>query len=101
MTDSNTDPIHTPQVLGLPADLGIEHAESLKHMLIQRVQEPGSITLSGSAVQRLHTSTLQLLLAFVRSRESADLSFCWADTSPVLLQAATHLGLSESLRLNP
>lgn len=92
--------LSAPQVLNLPADLGIEHAETLKQMLTQCANETGTITLDGEQVHRLHGAAMQLLLAFVRARQTAGLSWGWQQASPALMQAAEHLGLTASLRLN-
>ena len=78
--------------LTLPADLGIESAASLKAMLTEHLAETGALDLDASQASRLHCASLQLLAAFVRSRQANDLP-TGLQASPALAQGLGLLGL--------
>lgn len=59
----------------------------------------GDVMVDGSAVERVDTAGLQLLLAFVNDHEQKGRRVAWTDSSAELRRAAARLGLAESLRL--
>lgn len=90
-----------PAPVALPADLGIEHAATLKALLLPAVAHAAPVQLDGSAVGRLHAAALQLLAAFCRDRRDAGLATIWSQASPVLRDAAATLGLNDLMDLHP
>jgi anti-anti-sigma regulatory factor len=57
------------------------------------------LELNASAVTRVSTATLQLLLGAVRAAEQRGLPVRWQDASPELREAAQQLGLTKALHL--
>lgn len=87
--------------LALPAVLGIEQAAALHAQLAPLLDHAGPVTLEGAEVERLHTATLQVLAAFVRTRHKAGRATAWQAPSLALRQAAARLGLEPLLGLAP
>jgi len=85
----------------LPATLGIEQAAALHALLAPAVGQPAAVTLAAADIERLHTATLQVLAAFVRTRRDAGRSTAWQGPSLALRQAAARLGLESVLGLSP
>jgi len=86
-------------LLSLDHDLGIESCADLKQRLADHLQHPGSLELDGSAIERVHAASLQLLCVLFRSREQAGFDTQWVGASPILCEAARLLGLSAVLGL--
>jgi len=55
--------------------------------------------LDGSAVQRIDTAGLRLLLAFMNERRAAGSAIVWRGTSRVLSSAAQEVGLTAAMHL--
>lgn len=83
----------------LPADLGIESAQTLKETLAAHVSEE-ALQVDASQTSRLHCASLQLLAAFVTSRNAQSLS-TGVTGSPAFDQAAALLGLESLLSATP
>ncbi|MET0289551.1 MAG: STAS domain-containing protein [Pseudoxanthomonas sp.] len=85
--------------VSLGEDLGIEASAELKQKLAPYLDQAMPVVLDGSEVMRVHTASLQVLCAFVRSRHDAghetELSAC----SDSLRNAARTLGLAQTLGL--
>jgi anti-anti-sigma regulatory factor len=82
----------------LGADLGIEAATDLKQQLAPHLAQP-QLALDASAVQRVHTASLQVLCTFVRERQQAGHRTEFSDSSPALRDAARLLGVAVQLGL--
>ena len=76
------------------SDIG-EFRNTMKKVVLRKAP----IILDGSAVTRIHTAALQVLLALVKAIKSKDKSFRWESVSEPLLSAATTLGLEKELGL--
>jgi len=87
-----------PSVLSLPIDAGIEHTAAMRALLAPHLDAP-TVTLDASQVQRVHTSTMQLLLMFCRDRTRAGRATVWHDPSATVQSAARLLGLVPTLEL--
>jgi len=85
--------------LPLDPDLSIETCAALKQRLDADLEQPTLLLLDGSAIERVHTASLQLLCALFRTRQHAGLDTGWIAASPVLREAARLLGLSAALAL--
>jgi len=84
----------------LDSNLGIEACADLKQHLADHLLHPEPLHLDGSAIERVHSASLQLLYALIRSRQHAGLETCWVGASPILREAARLLGLSTELGLS-
>jgi ABC-type transporter Mla MlaB component len=86
--------------VALGEDLGIEASAELKERLAAHLDEP-AVELDGTAVRRVHTASMQVLCAFIRSRRSSGRSTGLAGCSEPLRDAARLLGLTAQLGLPP
>jgi len=86
--------------LSLGNDLGIETCADLKQRLSGHLQHPEPLQLDGSATDRVHAASLQLLCALFRTRQRAGLETQWVDASAILRESARLLGLSAVLGLS-
>lgn len=81
-------------------DLGIETSTSLKERLAPHLGQAHAIVLDGADVRRVHTAGLQVLYAFVASRDSTGLRTELRGSSSVLRDAVRLLGLTAALGLD-
>jgi len=82
----------------LPADLGIEHVETLKASLAEHVAT-ANVSLGGAEVQRVHAASLQVLLSWFRLRDEAGLPTAWRAPSSRLTEACATVGATSLLHL--
>lgn len=83
----------------LPAVCTIRDAAELKLLLLASVTSRKLVRLDASAVERVDTAALQLLLAYLRDRRLRDALTEWAGCSRPLEDAARQLGLADLLGL--
>jgi phospholipid transport system transporter-binding protein len=83
----------------LQADCTLRQAAALKTSLLGHEADPRGAILDGSAVQRIDTAGLQLLVAFAQRQARAGRPLSWAAASPVLCEAGRRLGLAAVLSL--
>jgi phospholipid transport system transporter-binding protein len=83
----------------LAADCAIGSAGKLKTDLLRRLKQPGSVAIDASALQRIDTATLQVLVAFARDRGAAGRPVEWVGVPAVLSDAARLLNLTATLGL--
>ncbi len=83
----------------LQADCTLRQAAALKSSLLAFKPEPAGAILDGSAVQRIDTAGLQLLVAFAQREARAGRTLAWTSASPVLRDAGERLGLADVLSL--
>lgn len=81
------------------ADCTLAEAESLKTALTGLLEDPRTVTLDASAVQRVDTAALQLLAAFVRDRRLVGHDTRWRGADRTLEPAARLLGIDGVLEL--
>lgn len=86
-------------VVTLDSDLGIEHCAALKQALGEHLDAPQRAVDAG-AVERIHTASLQLLVAWWRDRSLAGRPTRWEACSDALRSAAGTLGLDAALDLD-
>jgi ABC-type transporter Mla MlaB component len=77
----------------------VSDAASLKERLAVLIGEPRPVTLDITALQRIDTAGLQLIVAFVRDRAGQGRTVEWQGSAPVLATAAQLLGLTSLLQL--
>jgi ABC-type transporter Mla MlaB component len=89
-TTSNTVRVETGSI-GTSGDL--------QRALIEQLDGSGTVRVEVGALERIDTTTLQLLAAFVRDLGAASRTVEWATRSEVLERAAQSLGLTAALAL--
>ena len=67
--------------------------------ILQEIDNGYTVTFEAEGVERIDTSTLQLLTSFIRDASTRDISIQWKDPSEVLVNSARLLGLVEHLHL--
>ena len=84
--------------LGIPADFRIADVTDM-HRQLGDVLDVAQIMLDGSAVDRIDTAALQLLVVFQREVRQRGNQLNWAGVSAPLHDAASQLGLAQALEL--
>ncbi|HXD36255.1 MAG TPA: STAS domain-containing protein [Rhodanobacter sp.] len=87
-----------PMTLALPADFRLAAQAAFKQQLIGALAHD-AIVLDGSAVERVDTAALQLLVVFQRELDARQRVPTWQSASPVLTEAADLLGLTQTLKM--
>jgi anti-anti-sigma regulatory factor len=85
--------------VSLPGDCTIREASVLHRMLLDALPLEAPVSIDGSAVERVDTSGLQMLLAFIRDRAAAGRRSVWAGHSNALTAAIQLSGLADPLGL--
>jgi len=85
-----------PAAVLLPADCTLREIGALHQCLRGAAHE---LPLDGSAVRRIDTAGVQLLVAFMRERKAANRAVRWQAASSALSQTVLSLGLSAALNL--
>ena len=75
----------------------VSEAEDGQAALRPHLEDAEPLSLTGDAVERVHTAGLQMLHAFVRERAALGLATVVTGASPVLADAARQLALAKSL----
>lgn len=89
-----------------PAGLKLEASCTLRDTIDMQFQllavdfGESDVRIDGSAVERIDTAGLQLLLAFVRHQSGRGKSVRWTAASPELLRGSQVLGLGDLLGLS-
>jgi ABC-type transporter Mla MlaB component len=81
------------------AECTVADASSLKAGLAKLLDESDAVTLDISAVQRIDTAGLQVIVTFIRERERQGRQVLWHGHAPAMVTAAKLLGLSSLLKL--
>ncbi|GAB2563670.1 STAS domain-containing protein [Dyella jejuensis] len=84
--------------VGMPADCRIADVSDL-HRQLREALDASRIVLDGSAVERVDTAALQLLVAFQRDAGTRGCPVSWAGASAPLRDAAVQLGVAQALAL--
>lgn len=85
--------------VALSPEWGIEASEGLKAALAEHIDVADEVVLAAAEAGRVHSASLQLLLAFVQTRRSAGLATRIHPCADALRDAAASLGLSADLGL--
>lgn len=81
----------------LPANLDMTALEDLKDNLLARVDQP-ELTLNASAVERLSTAAIQLILAAAKTMEAAGGTLNITKPSEAVEHIFSQLGLTQELQ---
>ena len=95
--DANVEEAHAR----LPADLGIAGAAALRDELLALRDSEAALRIDGSAVERVSTACLQVLLALFRDRAAGGRRTVLEPVSEPLAEAARWLGLDPHFDLSP
>ncbi len=85
------------EVFALPAVLDLTAAEPLHRALLDRVRTGDPLIVAGTAVERVSTAAIQVLLATAMDARSRGSSFLLRDASPILSDALIDLGVASHL----
>jgi len=77
----------------------VREAEAFKLVLAAAEDSSGDFVIDGSAVERIDTAGLQLLLGFAARLKLTERRLVWQGVSPALRQGAAQLGLADALGL--
>ena len=91
--------VANPTSLTLAAECLVTDASSLKASLSALLDQPQTVTVNASGLQRIDTAALQVITAFVRERSDRGQQVEWQGAAPVLVAAAQLLGLTSLLKL--
>lgn len=84
--------------VSMPADCRIAEVGEL-HTQLRKALDASQIVLDGTAVDRVDTAALQLLVVFQREAQKRERQVQWAGVSAPLQDAAGQLGLAQVLAL--
>lgn len=85
--------------LALPDRMDIASAEQLHVSLEAALAEGAAITLIGSAVAKIDTAGMQLLLGFFTESIRLHIDVSWSNPSSTIQEAVTFLNLNEQVCL--
>ena len=97
-TDTPVVQKHRRQVT-LNGVTSVANAEEIHAVLASLLVRKGKITLNLSAVERIDTAVLQLLIAFRRAADARGCPTVWSKLSEPVIDTSRRLGLFESLEL--
>jgi phospholipid transport system transporter-binding protein len=83
----------------LDNSLDIAGASQLRQRLLTVLQEKAPVALDAANIEKVDTAALQVLTAFFKDAEAANVLVQWKQPSDVLKKAARLLGLGPSLHL--
>lgn len=85
----------------LSSEWGIEAAADLKARLADHLDAADEVVLAAASAGRVHSASLQVLAAFVRTRRAAGRSTRIEPCADAVRDAAAMLGLAAELGLAP
>lgn len=77
--------------------LDVASSSELKKQLGKVFRRKSPFELDGSAIERVDTAALQVLLAFARESRDRKKELEWSEVSETLMNASTLLGISREL----
>ena len=84
--------------VGMPADFRIADVMDM-HRQLRDALDLSPVVLDGTTVDRVDTAALQLLVAYQRDAQKRGHQVSWAGVSAPLYDAASQLGLAQTLAL--
>jgi len=81
----------------LTGSLGIAEAEAMHQTLSAILDAQVDISIQSEALSRVDAAGVQLMYAFVKEARVRSITLTWESVSDALLEAATALGLNESM----
>jgi ABC-type transporter Mla MlaB component len=92
-------PAASQSVIALASNCTVKDAAELKQSLCLHLDQATPVTLDVGGVERVDTSTMQLLCAFVRDRSAQQRKVEWLGDTRVVRDAAHLLGVEAMLSL--
>ena len=92
--------VAAPAGLRLEASCTLRDSIDMQFQLLAVDFGDSDVRIDGSAVERIDTAGLQLLLSFVRHQSGRGKAVKWTSASPELLRGSQVLGLGDLLGLN-
>lgn len=86
-------------IIECQSELDIAAASTLHQQLLSVLQAREPLDIDGAAVRRIHAAVLQLFLSLITEARPLNLSVRWINPSPVLVESARLLGLTDALGL--
>ena len=83
----------------LASNCNVKDAAELKQTLCLHLDDAGAVTVDVGSVERVDTSTMQVLCAFVRDRSAQERKIEWLGDPSVVRDAARLLGVESMLCL--
>lgn len=81
----------------LPAEMTIQHLETLESAFNQLVHDDDQVILDGSQIVKVDTAGIQILCALQKSLQLTDKSIQWSGTSAVLQNISDTIGAAQFL----
>lgn len=91
--------VDTVDTISFEQSLDISGAAILQQQLSDILRTKTDVALDATKVERADTAALQVLTAFFKDAEAANIKVHWKHTSAPLIKAARLLGLVPSLHL--
>ena len=98
--ESYSGSFDAPSTLKLEAQCTLRESIAFKVSLLEQLELGRDVILDASAVSKIDTAGLQLLVAFVRQLRSSGRTLQWDGATPELQRAATQLDLLDLIGLN-
>jgi anti-anti-sigma regulatory factor len=83
----------------LPAICTLKEAVGVKALLMEGLDASGNVEIDGGAIERVDTSALQLLAAFVHDMTEAGRLVTWVGATDELKRSVWQLGMARELAL--
>lgn len=83
----------------LPAEITIAKAEEFKQLLMDYAENHDSIEIDDSAVEKIDTIGVQLILSMVTYLTSIHKSIDWQCSAPIIKESVEKLGIKDSILL--
>jgi len=96
---TNENAIERPGIIKLDQSLTINEVSTLSETLNCYADSTQDISLDGSEVKTIDSTSIQLLLAFIRQLQGNNCLVNWLEPSEVILTTAKLLGLDSELGL--
>ena len=81
----------------LPAEITIAKAEEFKQLLMEYAEDHDSIEIDDSAVEKIDTIGVQLILSMVTYLTSINKSIDWTCSAQVIKESIEKLGVKDSI----
>jgi ABC-type transporter Mla MlaB component len=90
---------HSQPMIVLASNCNVKDAAELKQTLCLHLDDAAPVTVDVGSVERVDTSTMQVLCAFVRDRAAQERKVEWLGDASVVREAAQLLGVEAMLCL--
>jgi ABC-type transporter Mla MlaB component len=99
VVETATSAATSQPMLVLASNCNVKDAAELKQSLCLHLDQAAPVSLDVGGIERIDTSTMQMLCAFVRDRSAQERKVEWLGDSRVVREAARLLGVEAMLCL--